>query len=458
MVSSSGSNSELMAQALAAYSDACTIPSLTPGCPYYRLDETGPTCAEECRGILEQMGVQRPTTTLTVLDGLVMTGVSRPIEVASATTPFDATKILLSELHEPVATASTTTLLLRLRDFAATPPASREVTDDQFFETWRELEKRRIPVEDVLRQQAASAMSSEVLRQIDHTDGVLTDEWSRLFRSCLSQQQHDHERFASWFHTRLAAWFGRLVESDLMGFLTWTVPPEALLTNVSPLASELEASWLWDRFTLTSLEDWATTSLSLEWRRAEGNSTSRCSERVLAARRIDPDDVARVALSRLAENAALISNPIRRPEERDLSTQQFVDRAVHHLSLGYPDSAAEIFTALAFMNPADGDALNNLGFCLIPTSAAQALGPLDRAAGLPMSNPTVNVANRAFVRHLLGRDSEALALLADVSPGDTTAYVWAEEDCGSFRLSFQRLDAYVTELRAHLLPLLRGEQ
>lgn len=134
-----------------------------------------------------------------------------------------------------------------------------------------------------------------------------------------------------------------------------------------------------------------------------------------------------------------------------MSTQQFVERAVHHLSLGDPDAAAEIFTALAFMNPGDGEALNNLGFCLVPTAPERALGPLDRAARFPLAEPTVNTANRAFVRHLLGRDSEALALLDQAAPGQASAYVWTEQECRSFKLSYQRLDSYITELRSHLL-------
>lgn len=451
MMGSPGSDSELMAQALTAYSDACTIPRLTPGCPYYRLGDTGPTCAEECRTVLARMGVRRPIESLTVLDGLVMTGVTRPIQVASATTPFDATEILLAELHEPVGTSSTTTLLLRAHNFASTPPACREASDDQFFEMWKELEQRQIPVADILRRHAAAAMASQVTLRLASQDEAIGDEWARLFKACQVHHAGVQETLKSWFHARLTAWFGRLVDSDIMSFLAWRAPLEALLANVPPLDAEPKADWIWDRFALTDLERWATTSLLLEYVSSAGNSVSDCSKRVLAARRVEPAQVAEVLLRRLSDEETQMDAATRRSQDRDLSTQQFVERAVHHLSLGDPDAAAEIFTALAFMNPGDGEALNNLGFCLVPTAPERALGPLDRAARFPLAEPTVNTANRAFVRHLLGRDSEALALLDQAAPGQASAYVWTEQECRSFKLSYQRLDSYITELRSHLL-------
>jgi hypothetical protein len=39
----------LVLEALVAYSDACTLPLLTPNCPFYLIDEQGhPTCGTEC--------------------------------------------------------------------------------------------------------------------------------------------------------------------------------------------------------------------------------------------------------------------------------------------------------------------------------------------------------------------------------------------------------------------------
>lgn len=155
--------------------------------------------------------------------------------------------------------------------------------------------------------------------------------------------------------------------------------------------------------------------------------------------------MATVALDRLAE-----STPQTFPQSRDLSSDEFVHEAVRHLREGRPKEAAEIFTALAFMNPADAEALNNLGFCLIPQGAAQAIGPLHRASRLPLRQPALNTANRAFVRHLLGRDAEALALLEGLEAPDAAAFAWCESDCGTFSLRSVTIPAYVDELRQHI--------
>lgn len=234
------SDQDLFAQALAAYSDACTIPTLTPGCPHYRLDEDGPSCNEECRNVLSQMGVDRPTATLTVLDGLVMTGVLRPIEIASATMPFDATEILLRELHEPLATSSTTTLLLRAHSFVSTPPSSRKASNDQFIEIWRALEQRQVPVAGILRQHAAPSIASQIVLRTIATDQAPWDEWVPLLQACKDAHPSGQEREASveWLQARLTSWFGRLVDSDIVGFLEWRRPPEPLLVNVPPLDHE----------------------------------------------------------------------------------------------------------------------------------------------------------------------------------------------------------------------------
>ena len=47
----------LLLDALVTYSDSCTLPNLTPSCPYFVQSEAGPTCREQCRDLIAQSGV-----------------------------------------------------------------------------------------------------------------------------------------------------------------------------------------------------------------------------------------------------------------------------------------------------------------------------------------------------------------------------------------------------------------
>ncbi len=371
-----------------------------------------------------------------------MTGVSRPIEIASGAGLFDATEAMLRDLTSPVGAASTTALLLRLRTHVATPPNVRTLTDDDFFDIWRELTQRGLDVPATLRVGASPKVADVIAEMV--ADQPSSDPWRRLWTTCLARDMKP-EACRDWFAAHVTEWLARLVESDLEGFLAWHAPEEALFSNLPPTLPEPEALWLWERFTVTHLSDWTTSSLVKEWAYSRGSITTRCGDRVLAARAISPIEVATVALDRLSK-----ATPQTFAQRRDLGTDQFVNQAAHLLQQGNAAGAADIFTALAFMNPADGEALNNLGFCLIPHNAAQAIGPLGRASRLPLNQPALNAANRAFVLHLLGRDGEALALLDDVETSDASVLVWRESECRSFSLAEANLGVYVDELRQHI--------
>jgi hypothetical protein len=155
---------QLLLAALVAFSDACTIPKLTPSCPYYRRVNDRPTCGEECRTLLTSMGVDRSARDVVVVDGLLMHGTPIPIEVAAGYRPYDATRHLLEEQGLAIAQQSTGTLLLRLRGHAVEPPGMRGASDDRFYELWGELVQRGLPVESVLRAAIAPAMANAILR------------------------------------------------------------------------------------------------------------------------------------------------------------------------------------------------------------------------------------------------------------------------------------------------------
>jgi hypothetical protein len=63
-VEASTDEEKLITHALLSYADACTSPTLTPNCPYYRQTDSGPTCEEECRPISVRHGApERPVGT-----------------------------------------------------------------------------------------------------------------------------------------------------------------------------------------------------------------------------------------------------------------------------------------------------------------------------------------------------------------------------------------------------------
>jgi hypothetical protein len=209
-----------------------------------------------------------------------------------------------------------------------------------------------------------------------------------------------------------------------------------------------EGRWIWERFTRSRLEDWSTSSLLLEWRHIAGDSGSDGVKlRTLNARTVDPDDVGDAVMSRLAGvHRGHATAP-------DLSADQFVERAIQLLEEGRPEEAADIFAALVVVHPGDGDALNNLGFCLLPTDPTTAAKVLDRASSLPSEKSAINSANRAFAKHLLGDNQGALLLLkiAQDQPNPGPVLMWVENECGQFAVrGLDSIAEYADLLTRHI--------
>lgn len=149
-----------------------------------------------------------------------------------------------------------------------------------------------------------------------------------------------------------------------------------------------------DRFTETYLKDWNTDSLRLEWRYQQGSEEPPCSQRELAARSIDINDLART----LAQAAA---NPV-----SDTLTEIKIT-AIRLLMSGRYNTAAAMFDAARQDNWDDPELQNNYGFCLLTDNPLEALKALELAAKLGFS-PTVNICNRVLALFKLGRHATAL--------------------------------------------------
>jgi len=253
----------LRLQALVSFSDACTIPRLTPACPYYRVDAGIPRCDEECRSVLSGLGVDRAARDVAVLGGLVMHGTPLPIEVAAGYTPFDATRQLLLEQGETIGQRSTGTLFLQLRSHAAETPGFRSQPASFFFEVWGELSRRTIPVEKVLSAAIAPAMAASIVRLLSAGMAYDLPDWQKAFKAARAMRPEIAGSYEAWFQDQAAEWLARLLDDDSEGFLNWKAPPVTLLANMPVSLTEDEGQWLWDRFTQAHFDDWDAESPEL---------------------------------------------------------------------------------------------------------------------------------------------------------------------------------------------------
>lgn len=251
------------------------------------------------------------------------------------------------------------------------------------------------------------------------------------------------------FTNRLEQWLNRLLGDDMAAVLRWAVPPLAVFTALPPSSTPDEVGrWIWDRFTHTSLDEWADSSLLREY---AGNADGTLKHRVWLERTCDASEVASLALSRLTAKTR------RAAPEPKLRAETFVRAAIEHLSEGRAAEAAEIFRGLVELRPTDGDALNNFGFCLLAVDPAAALVVLQRSSLFPMSQRTVNAANRVLALWLVGRRDDALELAAESMnmkpPADEvpTCYGWTLSSNDEITLSSttpgQYLEGLVTQIR-----------
>jgi len=146
--------------ALVTYADACTMPRLTPSCPYYREDDDGPTCREECRGISERYGVDTRPVRTARLGGLALTGRALPLAAAAGSNVFDAQQRYISERQLPLPEQSTTSLLLGMA--ASVRPSLLDDPHRDYAraqQIWRELVRRQVPVDRIVRGALVREMS-----------------------------------------------------------------------------------------------------------------------------------------------------------------------------------------------------------------------------------------------------------------------------------------------------------
>lgn len=104
----------LVLNALITFADACTLPSLTPSCPFYELENDLPSCQEQCRQLASEMGSEDRPVVQQRIGGLVMKGRQIPKFVVGGMNDFDAGREFMAQRHLDPDSQSVTSLLIGL--------------------------------------------------------------------------------------------------------------------------------------------------------------------------------------------------------------------------------------------------------------------------------------------------------------------------------------------------------
>lgn len=218
----------------------------------------------------------------------------------------------------------------------------------------------------------------------------------------------------------------RAVTSSLHGIHKWTQvapiddvilmnPPDILHADTSILGDQQNDHaytyrWLWHRTTGAELTSWETECLHLEWR----NINERPPQGVPA------DCVTDVNIDQRELNSEISRRAVRQdPAQEEAATlQRMSSAALRYLSQGKHESATALLKYYVSLHPADADALNNLGFCLIPGDTEEALRLLELARRHGFHDIPTNTYNRVFCLTLMNQLPSAL---------DEAEYWWNHE-------------------------------
>lgn len=202
--------------------------------------------------------------------------------------------------------------------------------------------------------------------------------------------------------------------ASLDELINWKIPPqlgsiiEAHQTLPTP---DADGQWIWDRFTVTFIDEWATESLRKEWKYIHGEKSAPCYSREMLMRVISEEQLAMAMADRLARS------------DREPSTlaDNFVKQAIKFLEEERRLDAVILFEAAVLKEPGNAKAHNNLGFCLLPDDPRRALDCFERALELDGVDVQLVNVNRILVLALLGRRASAMDLAQSFLDSDSAA-------------------------------------
>lgn len=415
----------LVLHALVSYANSCTLPNLTPSCPFFEDGTDGPSCHEQCRSIIEDQSGLASQVASHVLGGLRITGRELPSSVVAGGGSFDAAQVYLEDKDLPVVRQRTSSLMLSLRSNVVRRVLRTSVVSEfEPIDYWGELLRRGVAMDRVgaggLARAVAGAIALRtVMDRLAHAghgpeataEGFEPSPWTAVLAASFADEQDEVNAgrrrpssasipmsrvfeamgladeleqdllqdpviayaLSTRFMDRVATWLSLQIIDDLANALAFVAPPTSVFRALVPSARVDEAGlWLWERFTITSLDEWTQSSLLLEWKWLDEGRSDLCDTRVLRERDLDETAVGRRALRRAS------GTQLRKNRETGIDASMFVDRAKNLLVNGQIAEATQIFADLVELRPGDSEAWNNYGFCMIALDAPTALDALRR--------------------------------------------------------------------------------
>jgi hypothetical protein len=341
--------------------------------------------------------------------------------------PFDAQEILLKEGQStPSDTWRTVSLVAAMRQMLLRGPsdfAEPAIRRQVFLRAAAVLEGRGVDPRSLthygLTREVMGSVVVVLIAPIlsrDITDAALLTNKFGNWKKFLGVDQLEIPSDAD-LHS-IVSYIGSIADLTLRRIRRWayTASMEDLLDLV-PSAdldaqvdageppSELVAQYRWivDRFSVTFIRDWTTSSLHSEFKWARGSVPPPCAPELMAERH--------VSQAQLTEEIALRAV---QPSKQKFHHSPFADQmyfwAKNLLGLGRYTAAAALFEFSATFNTEDPRVYNNSGFCLIPIEAEMALERLIRARDLGYTPRAIVVYNIMCANVALGRVRAALVV------------------------------------------------
>lgn len=395
---------EIFLRALRYYSDSCEPPELYAECPF-SVDE-GPGqrgCGEECMDLLATHNAPPATEEIKLGNGISIIHSVRPRArraPLSTTKVYDARKVyLIDKATKPPQQWFLASVLQGLvEEIGTEPPLKPDLVvkrRDHIYELVRIVDEHGLDFEVQVMPHLQRSVIGPVLAVAFIKDQNIDKSGSEILKimDCI----------ISWVN---AASFDELID--------WKIPLqldsiiEAHQTLPTPGA---DGQWIWDRFTSTFIDEWATESLRKEWKYIHGEKSAPCHSREMIMRVISEEQLAMVMADRLA----------RSDREPFTLADNFVKQAIKFLEEERRLDAVILFEAAVLKEPENAKAHNNLGFCLLPDDPRRALHCFEKALELDGVDVQLVNVNRILALALLGRRASAMDLAQSFLDSDSVA-------------------------------------
>ncbi|HWE88728.1 MAG TPA: hypothetical protein VG317_04615 [Pseudonocardiaceae bacterium] len=226
---------------------------------------------------------------------------------------------------------------------------------------------------------------------------------------------------------KVVPWLMSASLDDLLGGASPEPESVRAAANENPPAGAVLESYRWivERFAVTHLRDWSTSSLHLEYGWISEKELAPCADELMKDRVVLRSELTEEIARRVTfgHRAGFAIGPVGMDNMLASKMQQ---QATELLRGGRFRESATLFEFALSQDPEDPVALNNLGFCLIPGDPREALKKLQHAHKLGYVPTVINLYNRSLCHIIVGDYRVALSLIGDAwsAMEDTYATLW----------------------------------